>query len=246
LRTGLGLRRTSCGPLSVASHNALHVLPAACRDIKPLMAPVTARTVVRRVSAPALHRKRTVPSGTARPRQFLRVRTVVRPTQCLVPAINTAVLASPAPLTDNAIVRRAVCDAVAAPAWILGPALILSIDGMNVAMPTQPRLMHPAQAVHDLAAAVTAGNAASLDHPPSMHGNPASRRRAKTLHQNRSQLRACTLWLRQVVASFASLVDLRGSGRQIRWYKVPNIARGDIVDAPGTALPRHQTGVSRN
>jgi hypothetical protein len=227
VRTGLGLRRTSCGPLSLPSHNALYVLPTACRDIKPLMAPVTARTVVRRVSAPALHRKRTVPSGTAWPRKLIRVRTVVRPTHRLVPAVNTAVLASPAPLTDDAIVCRAVGDVVAAPAWILGsaPSPETRLDGIHIPVPTQPRLMHPAQAVHDLAGAVTAGNAASLDHPPSMHGNPASRRRAKTLHQNRSQQRACTLWLRQVVASFASLVDLRGSDRQIRWYEVPNIAR---------------------
>jgi len=29
--------------------------------------------------------------------------------------------------------------------------------------------------------------------------------------------------------------DLRGSGRQIRWYEVPNTARNEIVHTPGTA-----------
>jgi hypothetical protein len=57
--------------------------------------------------------------------------------------------------------------------WIVGSGLILSLDGVDVTVPTQPRLMHPAQAVHDLASLRTARDAALFGHASSVHGPAA-------------------------------------------------------------------------
>src|SRR6478609_9613661 len=154
LRTKLGLRRTGCGlpHSSITRLGTLSQLSATPRLIELHMAAIATRTVMRRIGAPPLHR--TVPAtGT---RELLWIGLIIRPMHSLTTAVDADMLAGPSLLPHNAIMRSPIADVLAAPARILLSRLSPLVDDIDIAVSPHARLMHPAHAMDNLAAAVAA------------------------------------------------------------------------------------------
>jgi len=74
----------------------------------------------------------------------------------LTTAVDADMLAGPSLLPHNAIMRSPIADVLAAPARILLSRLSPLVDDIDIAVSPHARLMHPAHAMDNLAAAVAA------------------------------------------------------------------------------------------